>query len=1736
MKKTFSSILVAALTVFTFLTISCDVGMGEAVDLEAPEITVSRMVAGDSETTNFGTTIYTKQSVTFYGTCYDNVEINKVYAQVKWVGDDDYRFLANATVSGGEWKLSVSFPKEGACWLKISAEDKKGNYGTKSSKVVTLFVDENAPVGDAWYIDRLVSGIQYSLQTKETLESIVAKDPKLLQPSNIDVAQNGEFKICSSFNDASGIKSIKISIWEGNTKLGDVTQDSESSKYAPQFTISKSKVGALPESGLHYLQVKYSAEDVVTDPSSNSVEDKDFDMGWFIWWPESDNPRYYISQADDRGDLNLHINDSVNVTVFDDDGFKSGDVIKCLLKDDSGNVSGTFSYSAADGERECNIIVKAPSESQSLKMNVTATDKYSKNLNNTCNVLVTDDNHPTLIITSPENNQIPSVLGDDSDISFTGITLDASGCTYLKFIWIPDSVADKKTRAIDWLKDHESITPNSNTADVINGSEGMKLYNVKLSAATDENGLKKQTFAFKISLTGAFGDDKTKDKYFYIRLIRKDGNYTDSELKLAADNIKPELKLLNPTGNMAIIDKDEPLTLKFKAEKSSGLSINPSKYKIEYIKKDGTTEAVGGSYDPSDGYYKSSVISTATLSDIYNSNYNPKYKFYAEDILGNKIDSTYQFIISALPQISSVSSSASTKCKADDEILINVSFTKPVTCTSDAKLKITNISNALKSQASTAILHADYDSGSSSTSLVFKYKVQNGDKSAQLQVVNTPGYGPIENEDTVSGHLTFLTTENNLQAKKTITIDGVKPSVTEIKLSSDVDTTKNVYDGITYLKEGRTLTATVKVNKKVTIQGSPSFTVSIGSKSLVLNWQSVSYPDSSSSIIVFSKKITSDYNGDVLYDKDTCINGIGFVKDDYGNSMINSLTGAGTEKINIDTIKPAKPVIKDNEKNEVLKSGKYKDKVQFMVSNVIQEHTKTEYSVDGGTTWHDYAEWTDTDSWAAEPKELTATSSVFTANLVVRINDRAGNVSDYSDPLSLEINNNFPSYTVECTKGDGNYKSGDLILKVSFAEPVKISSASTAYIELSGNSSNDKFKDSTPTAVIVESQKGQSEVSEVTFKYTIQQGDSFSLKVAKDAVKLIGITDMYGVAQNSKELAVDYVRTKLCCDNVPPEVVKMTPGGTKKAITGKNIYSAGKSIELEFSEPVKVVSGKIYLRQTAGWAIPPVFKLSEFNKVLSAVKAAGNKKIGNFTGTQILYMDGAEDSEWIYSSDVGSANDRYHGTSKFVGPYKKSSQGLDENNIPDYKNTKYVLDYDVEIWGDDDSVKKKFGYTFPTGQDSISAADYPRTVSTGKVKFRDLSSVQSITTNDIRNVLESIHFHERYMNVNSSSVKIDSIEKNKVTITVPNGFLGDDDLQPGREWELVIEKGCFMDESGNYFGYEADGKMKQADSMQATNGETLTDTSSWGRYRSSVSSTDSIKPLVLIQDGANLSFLSSGVAKPVIRVDRYSYGLGMHQPSLNSNGTINNSAYIKVDSTGDRGITKPTALVRVRIDCETEGAKIKYGENHASKSKTDATVQSHSDLSNIGSDDWKKSVSKKSETTVTLPSSQTLGNVLKVEFLSGSGDYTKSYKQLISAKAFYENQESAIEKEGVFQSVLNIDNPMYNNGTDSISSAGNGKHFVSVRGTTGFAGEPSISPFPLRDSAVGSSYLRQTYKDGNQYYWISYEIFLDSSISIYAYGKNWRNERIHDWGCNWGLMSWGEFSNVTMLRSWIGKD
>lgn len=1657
-KKVKYSLFFVTLTSLFFL--SCQIGLGKEVDLEAPTITLTKMQSGTVElpSARFGGGIYCGKKVSFFGTATDNEGVDSVYAEIKWNNETEYKHFADATLTGETFQFDLTFEQNGTAYIKFVATDKAKNYNVNSSKVVTLLVDDQAPVGEAWYIDRNINGITYPLKDIEELKKV-----DFNSQDNKDVAQNVEFSICSAFKDEMGIKpgSISIQIKNEKQELICTIPNSSTNDYSPVFKITHDTLvtaNAALATGRHFLQIWYNAEDIVELPESNKAQDVQLAGGWFVWEPESDNPKITQSPlpSENTNEVLVNVKETVSATLFDDDGLK--EVSCALLTNNEYNpttdnqilatkIQEIFNrvpeaerstrvkkHTPSSTERDVVLSFTAPDSPQGMYLVGYVTDVYGKTTTKVQLINVTDATTPTLYIASPANNSIPNVtMSSDlksATVTIEGQTLDTSGCTYLEFLWVPNSFnkdhnkkAEKANAVFNTISSSTYAPQSKDTVKQSSLENGIKLWSVKLGPEeTVGNGYKKQSFNFDIDLLNDFGSEKNEEKFFVVKVTRKDGKRTIQQYKLSADNLPPVIKSITPEAKTQIVESNKDYVLEFYAEKTNGVAIDTSKYKIYQSGTTSQGEVEDIKFDSSTSTYKG-TISQTTLANWETKTEKPVFIFEAADIFGNSVSSQYTLIISNLPQLKSITSPAPQNCKLEQPIQINANFSSAITLTDDelkdSYILLTNI----KKDSSEKECKAVYKSGAGSQTIIFEYIPVEGDytdtdknvgvkyesviKQNEDGTETTYANNLIQNcaklKDGENVHLNTLLSSSVLNGKQ-IKVDAVSPKVSSISISAAKEA----------LKAGETVTATATFTESILVQGSPKLKVKVGSEDFELNLES-----STSTTITFKGTVTTGLNGKISHN-DKCITDSEYITDNYQNVLITDDTQLRESNYVIDTTPPVKPIVKNGSGNELL-AGNYQTKVDFVVASSDTDISKYEYSLDGGVSWNNC---TNTN------KGSVVQSS---AQLCARVTDNAGNVSPSSTPIKLEIESSFPNYNVECMTSDGYYSTGKKItFRVTFDKKINIT-GQTANITFDGK-----------TATIVSSK--QDAVSYAEFEYTVKSTDDFDLGSKSVTVNLSGIQDSFGFTGGTSIATIN--RPKVVCDGVAP-TAKMIPGtangdSVNYVINGNNVYSKGNKIQITFSEPVQKGRGNIILRQTAGWAIPPVLTAEEFNTICNQLNDV-QKNILALRNPDGTLMEDVEDKKRL-SSD---SNNNYHGTGHCIGPYKKSMHGLDGND-PD-TSTKFVLDFDIDITDIYEEGKLK-EYSIGTTYGNNSS-------------YTDPSN--KTTTQEIRAALEDAGVHQRVLDVTSASVEIDKKDSKVVTVTFPAGLIDKtDDLPLGREWELVIEEGAFLDLTGNSFGENNDSSK--------------------------------VNKVIINTADKKRFFSSAGVATPVIRVDRYSYGLGIKQSD--SDGKLTS---IKTDADA------PTGYVRVRIDCETNEASISYTVKSSTKTNND--VGDDIDYEDNGADSYVSDTTDLLNQTVTPYDSS--NNCIKLAL--GSGSHDKSYKGIVTASATKDNfGTSSFGKEGVFQTVLLIDNC--------------GRTNLSIRGTTMRDSEPRIYPFPLRDAKNGTPYLRRAYKSGNNYYWVSYEILYESCFSIHSSS----NGGGYNWGRNWGKMKPGEFSRVTGIQSY----
>lgn len=1612
--------------------VGCEIGLGQALDLEAPEVTVTSPAKFSYQKLNFK----------FTGTCKDNIGVTNVTISNKETG----KVYGYANISGNDWEYNISLTEEeeGEITFLIQANDEAGNSSTKSTRSLNLLVDQNAPVAKSWYIERGVNINSY-LKTKEELE---ATDLNLAV--NKDVPQNQKFVIHGDFYDAMGIDTITIKLFDET--ISDtvpviektVNADPASSQFigngksifTPAFEFTHDELVAANtnlKSGKHYLRIKYYTKDNNTE---NNYNENTVDTEKYVfWYPESDSPGIQQTQIKD-GKLRASVGSTIPIDFFDDDALKEvyaylknsitgtpeeyaeslrkNSSVRNAVKTLDANETKSEETSLNDSTRDYPIQIKCPEVPAKMFL-VT----FAKDINNEWNarvipVEVTDENKPLLFIEKPTENTIPDIeTGTTDQFKFTGYSLDTKGSNYIKLVYIPDSLnysssAAKEARALDLLTQYKD---DRTAKKLVGQGEIIWCYEFTENNITLDN-WNKQSFEIAMNLLTDFkkpnGESAAKDiKFFEVMIVDTDGNSIPKTFMLNGDSSLPSIDIKSPEKELDVHDyTQQDLKIQFKGVKSSGLAMDNDDYMVttkigsqtyKYKKGSDLTVDANG--------YANVTISKELLSTWAETEAQPTFTFYASDILGNGAAANEDdrpgvgqrsVILSPRPVINSITVDKNNGTyKKGDVLKFKVSFSKQIKVTGTPRL-------ILKYSASDSIpKYATYTDGSGSNTLSFTFTVPEGAVSDKLIC---EGFD-VESEDKFASGIRIQATElgegdiytslanAEVLKNKVIKLDGVAPFIESIAVSSA--------DGNNFCTVGKQIKAAVKMSEKILVSGSPVLKLSTSTSTEDVSFTFQKMEDDT---ITFVHVVTNtDKQGVLKYNIAKCLSDSeAFVADNNGNLLKLASTGVNKDtSVVIDYTAPSSAPTTN------ITETSYNTDKDIVLSN-YENDAVLYFSIDDGISWYDYS------STEGQAKKHLSNG---TYKIKTKQADKAGNMSPVSETQTVVINSEFsPIASVTIDKPAGNYKKDtEFTFTVHFERKVKVT-----------NSEDIRLKFSNTTGAKVTSEYINVEVptaadrmaTEFKFKYKVSGTDSFNGVKFEELLFANTVKDSFGNSPSPLSLTSENcsmfneegvgLRKDIVLDGVVPNIVVYgTPDGGINS--GTDNTKGNFVIELTFNEEVHKEEGQIILQRKGNWAIPPVLSDKEFVSIYNKLSPA-NREILMKTTTG----NGSD-----ISKDAKDAK-----TGQPVGPYKKITHGLKVESskyVPD-TGTKYVLDFKYDL----------------------------------------VENLQGDTTvSDIRNALKSIDYDKLTVDVQSNNVII----KNNADGTCKVSIKFAKDVPDGREWLLIIPPKAFRDETENFY------KGMNLDQLSDS---TITDAQKAASDK--------------------YSFWSNNVAVPVIRLDRYSHGMGAVESDSSGKSPVTILAgdrkYTNTISYNSGRKIAPTGYARVRIDCETTGATIKYKtiaggsasiakDNGSSGLTTELTFGKASEVSAAGKKSEITDISTTSLDGVPLASmtnTYTTGNYVVI----GDGSYLTARKDYIVAKATKTGFEtSATGKEGIFKTV--------------VYCALNANNGINIEGGTAPGGEPSVSGFPLRDGTSHqetSPYSKNSYKISslNHDVWVSYEI------------------------------------------------
>ena len=1191
------SVLVAAFLIFS----SCQIGLGSAIDLEAPEVFLTSHKDSD----------YVGQNFRLAGTASDNEKVKKLSIDFD---EADIHFV----LENGVWKKKTSYTAD---WVTISADE---SLATVDGKTVNWAIDvstEEAKSGiDSTYIFTIVvedfvgnsgknSKLEGSLIVDENIPEISIKTPELfktntdltaeyeklqLQDGNVlSQLLNGTLVLEGRQDSAASFKEFRIEFDNGivdsktvdstnfDIPIGSVTTENISAAYpfersaiyySKTLTVGKDnitdlrtwKISVAPsdwisaEKNPELATGKHKIRVVATGISSSNTWQRKV-LGYFVWYPEADKPW-----------ITLYSGSNSLETVSSNQTYPSTKIFG-LVQDDDGIANLTYSLEKRNSDGSFSSIknneelilaeanaknsqwnIESPAESAVYKLTVNTKDIYDNTDSITKYFNVLDVQPPKITLTVPESSSSILVSGS-TKLKFDGIISDDGLIKKIKIVHLnPSSTAlENKIKYINTAEDGWNL---ENASDSI----GNFVYNLEVPQYDFDANTK--IYSYKLNKEfDLFSDLKISEskplviQSFVILAVDDAGGSTVYPIDINGDSEVPNLKLLSIKHN----DK----TYYF----------GDNSVTLPLIKK-GDEATISGSWsDNSTNCWKlydkigniSLSWSNAEFYDIQmqNGTWTAKVKNLPsssssitaslKDFANNEAIVSETIIIDkaeiGLERIGCENEDKS--YSVGSEIILTLEFTKSA--------KFQNSQNKTPTLTLNNKKEAVYLDGNETSKIRFKYTVEAKDDIDKLLVTkinnNECTWQDLNTKDEYimpDDVITELDKTKKLDSRNII-IDTVSPFINDIKCLSKED----------YYKFGTSLMFKIEFNEDVSINNV---------ENLKLLFKDFDPKGSFETKQTGSKTILITYNiaeGDnvtqLQFDSVSSDNVI--IKDNANNSWTSVDIEPDFSNISIDTEVPNIPniTIKDKSGTDIVNNDVVTDETLFENGNglgveLLGEQGNLLYSLDGGSTWTEYS------------GKLTLTNNG-SYKICAKQIDRAGNESTTTEVKTITIDKGALLKKISATNPNGTYPAGKTINGyLEFRKTVTLPAG--AKVKLNVGKS-------------VEITNPETEAQTFNFKYPVEEGD---------LVDDLDVTELLfdSVTLDGFNVPVDLPESNLAT-NKDIKILAGKPKATNVTIIGEDSNAI---LTVEFNKPVLKGSGTITLTQDSDtFRVPTVLTVAEYN-------------------------------------------------------------------------------------------------------------------------------------------------------------------------------------------------------------------------------------------------------------------------------------------------------------------------------------------------------------------------------------------------------------------------------------------------------------------------------------------------------------------------------------------------------------
>ena len=1207
MRKTIKAItFLAILLAFT----SCEIGLGEAVDMKAPSVSVS-----NPENTGFILRTFTVQ-----GIATDDTGVTALTLTIEPLDnptdDNSYKFRIEDrkwqyyNVSTTNWVdydtslCSISGSKRSMNWsltynldpsqvvngtefmITTQVYDQLGNEskGSKDERSVTVdttdpVVSLISPVTVKNYGSIQATAATYNLKNNNVLANLI----------------NGEFEVSGSQKEEGKLDKLFV-------YLDDKTTDSLDG-YEEGYLLKKEVKG----DNLRNWTAKFKLSDVqgyadTTEPKIVRIVTESHDQagnvdkrchGWFTYWNNADEP-WVVADFGGNSSANkvsVYPNCALQGQSYDDDGIRKL-VIK-VYKNSETTAVGSYEYDLSSENypkykawsvnalgTNCDFRVECWCED----INGNTSQKITRYM------AVTDINPPNIFI-STDTTQ--TMFGDaNGKVNISGYVTDDGGISKLCLARIKEGT-DADTIINYYNSDYAQWNKASANGTV--DDNGNKIWLLPLTdASSDTPGIVKKTFTKDFNIFSDFGINGTtehlKTQTFLIMAVDMGATENDKgcanidSFTWAGDTHAPEIAITNldvfekknnnwntKKESIDFIDyntnKKAKMLTPYNRDSNNAIT---DKVQLSGTWRDNSTDiwskktrrgALTFTWE-GDSTITSTVITMNDDGTWVSDKITPPDATTAVismellDYAGNKAKVNENFFVSSndpeLLRITTLENDGS--FKAGDTVHIVLEFNKAVTFSyleTGAEDPDHKPSLTLNVPASGTKRTVNYTSGNGETQHIFDYVVQAGDDISALEVTAI----------TLNGNK-WQSEVNN----KKFTVNNMSvPSSAANKLTGSrtitVDTEKPTIKSITAITD----TGSYNKGKEIFIQAEFSEEVKIQTPAnLKLNLNtgvtSTKTIRTGPQTVLFTYKIADGENtpgSDSLIINSVTYNTAG-IKDIAGNPLNSGYTNKVLTGIKVDTDTPGTPVITGFDSNICVYEN---DGVTFTITNVASDAFKTQYSTNGGTTWINY-------------NNSVTLDQNGTYTVTAMVTDAAGNYN-ISDSKIVSIDKGDIITSVSADVPTGTYTTGkEINIMLNFRKNVKVAAGSTLTMN------NGK------TAVLTSS--ANTAASQLLYKYTVVDGDSSNG---------LNVVDINGTFTDEKGTSVNnYIIGKI------PSGKNLLDSRTIKIVTGRPIVTGATlskvndkdTLTITFSNPISKSTGNVILEQTTGYKAPSVISQETF--------------------------------------------------------------------------------------------------------------------------------------------------------------------------------------------------------------------------------------------------------------------------------------------------------------------------------------------------------------------------------------------------------------------------------------------------------------------------------------------------------------------------------------------------------------